>query len=183
MNLKTVIDYIILLFCVLLLWEGVQHFMQSRDSFSDLKPHRGTVEQAWLTMVYRSAEDSNLVAKIKLSGEEALYNVSQFPERVENLVHPGDSITLLTMPLTGDGGNFTGNGKGSIWATTDSNEVYHFATNRYDTPILHYEEHRRNLKNTVWAWPLASLIFFGWFLYRRSGRKSPLVMEHGTIEL
>ena len=89
----------------------------------------------------------------------------------------GDSVKLFTKPQSLLFSNFVSDDSGNtIWTTKNPNEVYELIDGK-NSKIIDFEEHKQNLRSMIWIGPLVSLAFFGWFFYRRSGRKSPYITE------
>jgi hypothetical protein len=111
------------------------------------------------------------------NGQE--YIVSRYSKKLDNLIMVGDTTEFYTKPVNSLFGNFITNGNGRVWNTRNENELFHLLSNRYESPILDFKENRQELLKTAWIFPIGSLLVLGLYIYRRSGRKSPLVMESG----
>lgn len=157
---------------------GISQALQVSDGYEKLISHKGIVENKSFVIEKDDKNDSLVIAKIKLFNDDTVYSVSSYAIRVLNLIEVGDSVELFSKPITSRTGNFVTNGK-AVWNTQNPNELFHIVSKKYDTPIIDFNEHRDNLKNSLWGFPLGSLLFFGWYLYRRSGWKSPFISEHG----
>ena len=89
----------------------------------------------------------------------------------------GDSVKLFTKPQSLLLSNFVSDDRGtSIWTTKNPNEVYELIDGK-NSKVIDFEEHKRNLRSMLWLPPLFSVAFLGWFFYRRSGMKSPYIIE------
>ena len=157
---------------------GIKQILQCFSSFNDLVKHQGVVASKDLYTEKAGNKDSINGIKIGLTNSEE-YVVSRYAKRLDNLLVVGDSIELYTKPVSGLFGNFITNGSGRVWNTRNAKEVFHLHSMRYEGPLVDFEEDRRALRKTAFSFPLCSLLFLGWFLYRRSKRKSPLVKEWG----
>ena len=105
------------------------------------------------------------------------YTASRYAIGLNNLLQSGDTIEFYTKKIDSKLGNFVTNGKGRVWTSDSPNEVYHLISKKYDSPLVDFNERKEDLKDTIWIWPIFSVILFGWFFYRRPGKKSPFVVE------
>jgi hypothetical protein len=155
---------------------GVTQCTQIFDKFDRLRPHYGVVEAEWMDTIY--GEDKfDVYTKIRLVENDTVFTAYRFASGVSNLLEPGDSVEIFTKPVTSFMGNMSGSGKGGMKNTRDPFEIFHMTSPKYTDPIINYEDHQEDMKNSFWFWFLFSFIFFGWFFYRRSGRKSAMVFE------
>ena len=181
------INTVILAFAIFLMVIGIVFFIQSFDGFDKLTRHNGVVESKYLSYNYstrhnfyvdRDEPDSDAVFNFKVVDNAQWYTTSKLPTGVDNLIEIGDSIDFYTKKVTSSFGNMVSNGSGKAWNTTSPNEVFHLVSNKYPDPVVDFYEYRSDVRSLRWIAPFASLIMFGWYLYRRSGRKSALVSEY-----
>lgn len=184
---RIIINIIILLFALAFLTVGIRQFLEIFDGFDKLTTHKGVLSNKWLREKYffrynsrtkqEETNDSSGIFCFTVFDGTITYTASWNVDELDRLLQPGDSMVFYTKPVTSKIGNFVTNGKSRVWNTHSPYEVYHLQSNKYDTPLMDYKDHLSHLKHTVWLWPLFSIILLGWYLYRRSGTKSPLVME------
>lgn len=164
---------------------GIHQFFEIFDNFDQLIPHTGVIQDKKFSVKYFSSsgrrtskKDSVNIFNFTVAGDNTTYTASRFPIKLDNLLQTGDSIEFYTKKITSEFGNSVTNGQSRVWNTHSANEVFHLVTNKYDSPIINFNDHRESLKSTVWIWPLCSLFFFGWYIYRRSGKTSSLVLRN-----
>ena len=144
----------------------------------DLDKHSGVVEHVYLMNEWQGREDSIIVAKVKLFADTTEYTASERAEAVVNMIATGDTVELFTRKITSDMGNMVADeNSGSIFTTHNPNEIFHFHSPKYDTPIIDFNRRKSILLKSLWIYPVVFIILIGWYLYRRSGIKSPFVSE------
>ena len=140
--------------------------------------HEGVISEKFIYTEKPGQKDSVRGIHLYLTnGQE--FVVSRYADALNNLLLIGDSVQLYTKPVKTILGNQITNGNGRTWNTRNDREVFHLLSNRYEGPLVDFEENRRELIKTAWLFPFCSLCFLGWYLYRRSGKKSPLIREWG----
>lgn len=172
------INSVILLFAIVILYIGFKQLIDSFYDFKDLRPQKGIVANKYIFTENKGQEDSIRSIRVILTNNEQ-YVASRYTEVIDNLVQIGDTVQIFTKPITSKWGNVIANGKGDAWNTKDSAEIFHLISNKYESPLLSFDENKAELRESVWIWPVFSLCMFGWFFYRRSGLKSPFIIEHG----
>jgi hypothetical protein len=173
-----IINTVILVGAFAFMAAGIGQLFQIFSDFDDLNKHEGVVASKFLYTKKLGKKDSINVIKLSLTdGQE--YVVSRYSKKVDNLILIGDSIKLYTKHVSGLFGNYITNGNGKVWNTKNQQEVFHLTSNRYDSPLVDFEENQNALLKRVWIFPFCSLLFLGWFFYKRSGKKSPFIREWG----
>ena len=115
---------------------------------------------------------------LTLTDDDEEYKVSKDVHYINEKLSFGDSVKLFTKPTKAIFGNFVSSESGnSFWTTNNPNEVYELVDCKDDTILIDYKQHQINLRRMWWISPFFSLCFIGWFFYRRSGIKSPLIVE------
>ena len=171
-----IINLLILFSAVVVLISGISWIIQSYATVSDLVSHKGVIEKKQMDTVLKE-NSYDLFVKIKLVENDTIYTVSQLAEGVYNILEAGDSVEIFTKPVTAGLGNVSTDGKGGAVTTRDPNAVFHLTTPRYDEPIVDYRIHNADSRTSGIVMSILSFIFFGWYWYRRSGRKFPHVTE------
>lgn len=181
------VNTIILGFAIMSLVMSIHFIIRSYDGFNTLIRHSGAVESKHFSYHYsthtnsyshKEEKDSNVIFNFKVVDNAEWYTASRFAIGVDNLVEIGDSIEFYTKKVTSKFGNMVSNGKGSGWNTNSPNEVYHLVSNKYPDPVVDFNEYASDLRTFAWLFLFLPVVFFGWYLYRRSGRKSALVSEY-----
>jgi hypothetical protein len=172
------INTMMLISAVVFMAAGIGQVFQFFSGFNDLTKHQGVVASKFLYTEKAGRKDSiNVIKLLMENGQE--YIVSRYSKKLDNLIMVGDTTEFYTKPVNSLFGNFITNGNGRVWNTRNENELFHLLSNRYESPILDFKENRQELLKTAWIFPIGSLLVLGLYIYRRSGRKSPLVMESG----
>ena len=181
------INTVILGFAIMSMVMVIHFIIRSYDGFETLVPHSGVVESKHFSYHYstrhnfymdRDEPDSNLVFNFKVADNPQWYTASRFATGVDNLIEIGDSVEFYTRNVTSRFGNMVSTGKGGGWNTGSPNEVYHLVSNKYPDPVVNFDEYTSALRIFAWLSLFFPVVFFGWYLYRCSGRKSPLVSEY-----
>lgn len=181
------INNIILSFAIWSLIIISYFILKSYDSFGTLIRHSGVVESKHFSYHYtthrnsfthKDEPDSNIVFNFKVVDNSEWYTASRLAVGVDNLIEIGDSIEFYTKKVTTRFGNMVSDGKGSFWSTNSPNEVYHMVSHKYPDAVVDFNEYKSGLKTSAWVFLFLPAGLFGWYLYRRSGRKSPLVSEY-----
>jgi hypothetical protein len=164
----------------------IYFIIRSYDGFETLLPHRGVVESKHFSYHYsthhnsymdRDEPDSTIVFNFKVADNPQWYTASRFAIGVDNLIEIGDSIKFYTKNVTSRFGNMVSSGNGGGWNTNSPNEVYHLVSTKYPDPVVDFDEYTSDVRTFAWLSLFFPVVLFGWYLYRRSGRKSPLVSE------
>ena len=180
------INTVILAFAIFALFLGLRQIVEIFEGIDTLIVHKGIVNKKYLSNKYftsrgtvsvKEDQDSVRLFQFRIVGDTALYTASRYAKGLDNLIQVEDSVIFYTKPVTSRFGNTVSNGKGRIWKTDSPSEVYHLITPSHDSPLIDYNEHIDSIKESIWIWPLFSLLLFGWFFYRRSRVKSPFVSE------
>jgi hypothetical protein len=179
------INNLILIPVVIFLIAAIHQFIEIFDNFDELIPHKGIIQDKKLSVKYFSSsgrrtskKDSVNIFNFTVAGDNTTYTASRLPIKLDNLLQTGDSIEFYTKKITSEFGNSVTNGQGRVWNTHSANEVFHLVTNKYDSPIINFNDHRESVKSTIWILVFFSLLFFGWYIYRRSGKTSSLVLRN-----
>ena len=181
------INTVILAFAIGSLVMTISYIIRSYDSFNTLVRHSGVVESKHFSYHYsthrnsfthKDEPDSNIVFNFNVSNNPECYTASRFAIGVDNLIEIGDSIEFYTKKVTSRFGNMVNDGKGNAWNTNSPNEVYHLISKKYPDPVVDFDEYKSDLRTFAWLFLFLPAICFGWYLYRRSGRKSSLVSEY-----
>lgn len=184
------INTIILGFGIMSMVMVIHFIVRSYDGFGSLIRHNGVVESKHFSYHYsthrnsvthKEEPDSNIVFNFKVADNEQWYTASRFAIGVDNLIEIGDSVEFYTRKVTSRFGNIVSNGRGSGWSTHSPNEVYHMVSNKYPDPVVDFNEYRSDLRTLAWMFLFLPFACFGWYLYRRSERKSPLVSEYSNF--
>ena len=93
------------------------------EGWDDLEYHSAVLSEKYL-VPERIMDDSIQVVKLRMEGDEKIYSVSKFSNRVYNLLEVGDTLVFYTKPITSDYGNYVMDEK-RMWNTRTSNEVFH----------------------------------------------------------
>jgi len=185
------INTIILGFAIMSMVMVTHFIVRSYDDFKTLTRHSGVVESKHFSYHYsthrnsyvdRDEPDSNVVFSFKVADNSQWYTASRFAIGVDNLIEIGDSIEFFTKPVTSPLGNLASSGSGGGWNTDSPNEVYHLVSNKYPDPVINFNEYSSDLRTFSWLSLFLPAICFGWYLYRRSGRKSALVSEYSHLD-
>lgn len=184
------INAIILGFAIMSMVLTIHYLIGSYEGFETLIRHTGTVESKHFSyhhsthhnsFSHRDEPDSNIVFNFKVVDNPQWYTTSRLAIGVDNLIDIGDTVEFYTKKITSRFGNMVSNGKGSGWSTDSPNEVYHIVSNKYPDPVVDFKDYSSDLKQYGWLFLLFPLGLFGWYFYRRSGRKSPLVSEYSNF--
>ncbi len=172
------INTAILIFAFGFLGVGIKQVFEIFYPFKKLIHHKGIItEKSFFIEGFIRKDSIKAIKLILLNGEE--YTASRYIELVNNLIELGDTVDIYTKEVTSKLGNYITNGNGLVRNTKNEKEIFHLISNRYQEPLIDFYENRKNLLRTIWGFPLGSLCFFGWYFYRRSGKKSPFISERG----
>ena len=169
------LNTLILLFAFIFLFLSVGELQEAFYEKRKLQIHQGTLVGKEIKV---DKDDLKLRKFIVLTlNDDKEYIVSKSIEYIFDNLAIGDTIKLFTKPTNGIFSNFVSSETGDeIWTTNNPNEVYELISKDNST-LINFEQHKKNLKMMLWGFPLASLCFLGYFIYRRSGKKSPLIIE------
>ncbi|MBI1779779.1 MAG: hypothetical protein HYR66_00110 [Sphingobacteriales bacterium] len=159
------------------LFISIRELRQAFYDFEKLQVHTGVIQSK---AVIDTIEDDKkrTIIYLKLIDDNNEYLSSKYAEHLNENLNIGDSVKLYTNTSSSFFGNFVSNESATeIWTTNNPNEVYHIVRISDNSILLDFSSHKKSLKKMLWIFPLASICFFGWFIYRRSGRKSSLVIE------
>ena len=176
---RRIVNFAILLFGFIFLFGGFFQLNQSFYSFKKLKVNSGVIESKNIqTIVIKKELENKLI--IKLSNDAEEYCISNYIDYLYQNLNINDTVSLFTKPNISFFGNFVSSETGSrIWTSHDINEVFHLTRGKSNEILLDFSQHKRNLRKTAWVFPLVGILFFAWYLYRRSGIKHPLIIEYG----
>jgi hypothetical protein len=139
--------------------------------------HTGIVERKWIDSERRE-KIYEPILYLKLSGDTHAYKASRYISLIDRSLSIGDSIQLCTKKITSAFGNTISDEDGRrTWTTVNPDEIFQLISTRDNRPLIDAEVTRQDQVAMFWMYPLASLLFLGWFLYRRSGQKSMFVIE------
>lgn len=171
------VDTIILVFAIAIIPFAVRQFIEVSEDFAQLTLHSGIVKEKART-IDSSRNVQRTIIRLKIINDTTTYSISRYVDKVDNLIELNDSVRLYTKGVTSKFGNFITDEHGNGWNTRDKNEVFHLTSSKYSTPIVDFEEHKTSHRKIVWMWPIMSLLFFAWYFYRRSGFKTPFIVEN-----
>ena len=174
---KKIIDLFILLFSILFLCLGIRQFFSSMDKLDVLILKKGMLVTKYDTSFTLTDDKTKPAVILTLAGDTTRYWATRRSWYIDRNLNPGDSILIYIDKPNAGGRTITDDT--AIWFSHQPTEIYHLVTLDNNYPVIDFTENQRSLKATWWAFPLASLLFFGWWLYRRSGIKNPLVIETG----
>jgi hypothetical protein len=138
-----------------------------------LIPHTGVVETKTIDSTEIRDKMQVPTLFLKLSGDPTIYRASRYVDLIDRSLHTGDSVELYTKEVTSKIGNSVVDETGGrLWTTNNPNEIFHLVAIRENSTLIDSRANQHDLKTTVWIFPLCSLLFMGWFFYRRSGLKS-----------
>jgi hypothetical protein len=179
------INTVILGFAIFCIVVFVQKLIESSDDFDKLVKHQGIVIHKSISFKYFSKrnsftksyeQDSVEIFNFSVVDDPTLYTASSHVHMLNNLLGYGDSIEFYTKGEISRGGNTVTDKKSRSWTTTSLNEVFHVSTKTYGT-LMDFQEHKKGVQDAAWASLFMSFLLVGWYLYRRSGIKSPFVYE------
>ena len=170
------INTFILLFACIFLFLSVGQVVEALYDKKKLQVHTGTLVEKEIKVDKDDDKERKFIV-LTLSDQKQ-YIVSKSIDYIFNNLVIGDTVKLFTKPTIGLFSNFVSSETGDkIWTTNNPNEVYELIGCKDNSTLIDFGQHKENLKTMLWGFPLASLCFFGWFFYRRSGRKSPFIIE------
>ena len=171
------INTFILLFAFLFLFLFAGQLRETFYDIKKLKIHQGELVRKEIKMDKDDKKEHKYIV-LTLSNQED-YIVSKSIEYVFEQLIIGDTVKLSTKPTNSIFSNFVSSETGDkIWTTNNSNEVYELISCKDNSKLIDFQKHKENLKGMLWGFPLASICFFSWFFYRRSGRKSSFIIKH-----
>lgn len=144
--------------------------------------HAGMLEKKTVDTIERG-DTRREVLTIKMLHDKAAYVTSGNIGYFMFHINIGDSLLIGTREA-GTWGNMVDAPVSDGFRTNhDPNQIFHMVAIANKETLIDFKEYQRNLKKSLWFFPLISLIFFGWFFYRRSGWNNPFVTESSTISL
>lgn len=178
--MRKLINTLILIMAILPLFLGIQQCRSVIYPFSKLVAIRGVITQKDKKIILEDQKEKTIML-LKIDSQNTDYSVTFFNPYFDNSVTIGDSvivfvkdrkdITLKTLIIANQDGS-------RISSAFSENEILHLIKLPNQEILLDYEKQQKILKNRLWVFPFGSLLFFAWFLWRRSGKKHPLILEN-----